>query len=92
MQLKIANLKSLDRVERIAREKLNMEEPERINYIVIDLKEERKTKKEKRMTANNKDIEQDNKLSFNLEKRIEKWVKDLTTVQAGTLKENKRKD
>lgn len=89
LQLKIARLKSLDRVERIAKQELNMEEPDNINYIVIDLNEEHKSKSEKdkkKITQQQEETKEE--LSFNLEARVQDWFKDLTTVQAGTLKKN----
>ncbi|MBM7557941.1 cell division protein FtsL [Halanaerobacter jeridensis] len=88
LQLKIAKLKSLERVERIAKQELNMEQPDNINYIVINAKEEsegRKSREKTKMTKN-QESNKKNKLSLNLEEKVENWVKDLTTVQAGTLK------
>ena len=52
LQLKIAELKSLDRVERIAKEELNMKQPDNINYIVID-----STKKATKVTSKKKNTE-----------------------------------
>lgn len=94
LQLKIAKLKSLERVERIAKQDLNMEQPDEINYIVINSKEGNKDKKQNSETqmGERKENNKETKLSFNLEERVERWVKDLTTVQAGTLKKNKSDD
>lgn len=89
LQLKIAKLKSLERVERIAKEELNMEQPDNINYIVINSTNNSETKKNEnqKKVAQAKTIDKKNGLSFDLEAKVEQWVKDLTTVQAGTLKE-----
>ncbi|MFO7819239.1 MAG: cell division protein FtsL [Halanaerobacter sp.] len=89
LQLEIARLKSLNRVERIAKQELNMEEPDNINYIVIDSSEEHKNKQGKdNQKITQQQEETKDKLSFNLEEQVKDWFKDLTTVQAGTLKKN----
>ncbi|MGM0502604.1 MAG: cell division protein FtsL [Bacillota bacterium] len=91
LQLKIAELKSLDRVEKIAKEELNMEQPDNINYIVInptsDSENLKATSKDQDKEENNKleTKQEKEKLADDLQERMFNWVNDLTTVQAGTL-------
>ncbi|MGM0369216.1 MAG: cell division protein FtsL [Bacillota bacterium] len=91
LQLKIARLRSLERVERIAKGDLNMEEPDNINYIVLDsIESEAKSKiKPKTEEDNSQQVAKDEqeKIAINLKQEFSNWLNDLTTVQAGTLQE-----
>jgi cell division protein FtsL len=84
LQLKIAKLKSLERVERIAKRDLNMQEPDKINYIVLDSTESEAQPAEN----NNQQVKnKSEQVAINFKREVRNWFKGLTTVQAGTLHE-----
>ena len=83
LQLEISSLKSLRRIEKIAKDDLGMAEPDEINYIIV---EEPQDKKNKDINlAENKDKEIKTVKKKGIKDRIFAWFNNISQVQAGTL-------
>lgn len=83
LQLEISSLKSLRRIEKIAKDDLGMAEPDEINYIIV---EEPQDKKNKDINlAENKDKEIKIVKKKGIKDRIFAWFNNISQVQAGTL-------
>ncbi|SDC35247.1 cell division protein FtsL [Candidatus Frackibacter sp. WG12] len=79
-KLKIAQHKSLDRIERIAKNDLGMVEPDKVNFISMQ-KVDGVNKKSNEMNELKTRFNKLNELGY----KISTWFKGLTQVEAGTL-------
>jgi len=84
LQLEISSLKSLQRIEEIAKNELGMAEPKDINYIVMAEPKENKSKDIN--LAKNRDKET-KPAKKGIKDRIFAWFNNISQVQAGTLDE-----
>ncbi|WP_156801228.1 cell division protein FtsL [Halobacteroides halobius] len=82
LQLKISRLISLDRIERIAKQELNMKEPENVNYIVLN---QTKDDKNMKLSSQKSQKEDNQKPNRGIKEKVLAWFNKLTNVQADTL-------
>ncbi|TDX53021.1 cell division protein FtsL [Orenia marismortui] len=82
LQLDISELKSLSRIEKIAKNKLGMIEPNKVKYIVSS----KPLQKDKLETSKHKENSR-NKTNFDksIKDRLLVWFSTMSKVQAGTL-------
>jgi cell division protein FtsL len=85
LQLEISSLKSLERIEEIAKNELGMAEPAEINYIVMAEPEDNKSQDINLAKNTGKEIDATKKKS--IKDRIFAWFNNISQVQAGTLDE-----
>ncbi|MCK8817328.1 septum formation initiator family protein [Natroniella sulfidigena] len=77
LQLQISRLQSLNRIEEVAKDELNMVKPQEVNYLALEGDKEQE------------DFEQDEfqseSQSLNFRERLTTLIKGLTQVEAGSL-------
>ena len=82
LRLKVSKLMSLERIERIAKEDLNMKHPEEINYVVL---KDNASTGDSNSTPTKREKVKTRVAEKSWPQKVGNWFKNLANVQADTL-------